>query len=109
MSTQDPQPDTSNNEAQDAAQGVALGALKYGFLHVKTLAAGWGAERAKGFKPIGTFLDRSKLSLPSGASDLVSRVKTNLTYFQTNYLLVFVFLLVLGVYVLSFIFIMICD
>jgi len=58
----------------------------------------WREERMKTFRPMGTFLSRDKLSLPA-PSELVSRVKTNLVYFQTNYFLLFALLGIYCVYV----------
>ena len=54
----------------------------------------WKDERMKSLRPMGSFLSRDKLSLPA-PSEIVHRVRTNLTYFQTNY---FVLFAVLGVY-----------
>lgn len=39
-------------------------------------------------RPVGSFFDRSRLSLPK-LTEIPSRFKTNIAYFQTNYLLVF--------------------
>lgn len=58
----------------------------------------WKEERMKTFRPMGTFLSRDKLSLPA-PSELVSRVRTNLVYFQTNYFLLFALLGLYCVYV----------
>lgn len=54
----------------------------------------WKDERMKSFRPMSSFLSRDKLSMPA-PSDVVTRVRTNLTYFQTNY---FVLFAVLGLY-----------
>jgi len=42
-------------------------------------------------RPVGSFFDRSKLSLPA-LTQVVSRLKANVAYFQSNYLLVFLVL-----------------
>jgi len=47
----------------------------------------WKDERFKTFRPMGEFFNRSKLSIP-GPTEIFSRAKQNLAYFQTNYLLV---------------------
>jgi hypothetical protein len=54
----------------------------------------WKDERMKSLRPMGSFLSRDKLSFPA-PTELASRVKTNLLYFQTNY---FVLFAVLGLY-----------
>lgn len=54
----------------------------------------WKNERMQTLRPMSSFLSRDKLSLPA-PTELLSRVKTNLFYFQTNYFILFA---VLGIY-----------
>lgn len=78
--------DESASNNQTSNESVPSG-FSIGFEFLKKTALGWKDERLKTFRPISSFLDRSKLSLPG--SDALNRMKTNLSYFQTNYILVF--------------------
>lgn len=60
----------------------------------------WKDERMKSLRPMGAFLSREKLSMPA-PSEVVTRVRTNLTYFQTNYFVLFGVLGLYCVYVLQ--------
>ncbi|KAF9936676.1 hypothetical protein BGZ75_007054 [Mortierella antarctica] len=46
-------------------------------------------ERLSSLRPVSEFFDRNRLSMPSGFSSVTSRFNYNLTYFQGNYLLMF--------------------
>lgn len=58
----------------------------------------WKDERLKSFRPVGTFLSREKLSFPP-PTEVMTRVRTNLVYFQTNYFALFALLGLFCVYV----------
>lgn len=60
----------------------------------KDMFFSWKTERGKNLRKWGQFCDRSKFLLPR-PTQVLQRLKTNLSYFQTNYLIVF---LVLTVY-----------
>eukprot|EP01122_Echinamoeba_exundans_P004798 TRINITY_DN1502_c0_g1_i2.p2 TRINITY_DN1502_c0_g1~~TRINITY_DN1502_c0_g1_i2.p2 ORF type:complete len:280 (+),score=40.01 TRINITY_DN1502_c0_g1_i2:110-841(+) len=51
----------------------------------------WKDERLKTFRPISEFTDKTRFALPP-PTQLFTRIKTNLFYFQSNYVAVFVFL-----------------
>ncbi|CAG8659906.1 8427_t:CDS:2, partial [Ambispora gerdemannii] len=51
-------------------------------------------ERMGNFRPIGEFLDRNRLSKPNGVGEITQRLSYNLTYFQSNYILVVLGLLI---------------
>lgn len=108
-----PQPQPESSDASTSSTEAAFSAF-YLFSGARQMTKQWIENRAQGFKSLGTFLDKSKISLPPlNVTEAVGRVKTNLTYFQTNYLLVFVFLFILGVYVdisnLIFVFLTLFD
>jgi len=48
----------------------------------------WKDERFQSFRPVSEFFNRSKISLPK-PTEVVTRVKQNLIWYQTNYLAVF--------------------
>ncbi|KAK3641374.1 Prenylated Rab acceptor 1 [Elasticomyces elasticus] len=50
------------------------------------------ANRFANLKPIGEFLDIKRISKPSNMSDLQTRVNWNLSYFSSNYAVLFVML-----------------
>ena len=50
------------------------------------------ATRFANLKPISEFLDLKRLSKPANVADVQSRVNYNLSYFQSNYAVVFVML-----------------
>lgn len=51
----------------------------------------WRDERLKTFRPISEFTDKTRFALPP-PTQIYSRLKTNLYYFQSNYVAVFVLL-----------------
>ncbi|KAG0325044.1 hypothetical protein BG004_003316, partial [Podila humilis] len=46
-------------------------------------------ERLSSLRPLSEFFDRNRLSQPNGFSNVTSRLNYNLTYFQGNYLIIF--------------------
>ena len=50
------------------------------------------AARFSNLKPISEFLDLKRLSKPANATDVQSRINYNLSYFSSNYAVVFVML-----------------
>lgn len=88
--------DESASNNQNTNESVPSG-FSIGFEFLKKSALGWKDERLKTFRPVSSFLDRSKLSMPG--SDALHRIKTNLSYFQTNYIMVFFVLSLYCLYV----------
>jgi len=62
-----------------------------GFGRAKELFFSWKTERGKNLRKWGSFMDRSKFSLPK-PTHIPYRIKTNLSFFQTNYVIVFLIL-----------------
>ncbi len=52
----------------------------------------WIKTRRASLKPWNEFISFGKFKKPTGVGQIGSRLVKNLTYFQTNYLFVFVFL-----------------
>lgn len=75
---------------KDTAEVVA----QVGTNRLKEMFSKWKNERMQSMKSWSLFCDKTKLSFPK-ITDIVSRLKSNLIYFQTNYVIVF---LVLGIY-----------
>lgn len=72
--------------------------------YMKQTFTGWKDERLKNFRPLSSFLNRDNISLPK-VTEVPKRISRNLTYYQTNYIVVFLLLSLYGAYVNNFIFI----
>jgi len=58
---------------------------------VKGYVTNWLGARTKHFRPMGSFCNKERLSCPR-PKEVITRVRTNLIFYQSNYLLVFFFL-----------------
>ncbi|KAF9297506.1 hypothetical protein BGZ74_009783 [Mortierella antarctica] len=47
-------------------------------------------ERLSSLRPVSEFFDKNRFSQPNGLSNVTSRLNYNLTYFQGNYLIIFI-------------------
>jgi len=74
-----------------SASGNSLSNLTSMGTYLGSYLGQWKNERMKTLRPVGSFFDRSRLSLPR-PTELLSRVRSNFAYFQTNYVLVFLVL-----------------
>ncbi|CAG8712961.1 1442_t:CDS:2, partial [Ambispora leptoticha] len=45
-------------------------------------------ERLGNLRPVGEFFDRNRISKPNGMAAITQRLSYNLTYFQSNYILI---------------------
>jgi len=59
---------------------------------VKQAFFSWKTERGKNLRKWGNFFDKSRFSIPKKSSQVLSRLKKNVKYFQTNYILIFLLL-----------------
>jgi hypothetical protein len=75
-------------EATEAVAAAGTNRLKEMFLRWKDETFSF-----KSMRSWSVFCDRSKLSLPK-VGDIFVRVKSNLVHFQTNYVIIFVLLVV---------------
>jgi len=108
MATVDPtSPDLSSERAQlsipspsgasllssspTAATNLAASALTS---YVHNTLMNWRDERLQGFQPLSLFFKKERFALPK-RNELSQRVRANLKYFQTNYLLLFGLLTIL--------------
>ncbi|KAG9299937.1 hypothetical protein G9A89_009665 [Geosiphon pyriformis] len=51
-------------------------------------------ERLGNLRPVGEFFDKNRLSKPNGIAAITQRLSYNLTYFQSNYILIVMGLLI---------------
>eukprot|EP01127_Copromyxa_protea_P009838 TRINITY_DN2348_c0_g1_i1.p1 TRINITY_DN2348_c0_g1~~TRINITY_DN2348_c0_g1_i1.p1 ORF type:complete len:244 (-),score=42.52 TRINITY_DN2348_c0_g1_i1:266-952(-) len=79
-STTTPQASPSESMRQTASNAV-LEAVKISLVN-------WKDDRFKTIRPFGEFFDKTKLSFPK-PTDVLTRMKNNLSYYQTNYIIVF--------------------
>eukprot|EP01130_Rhizamoeba_saxonica_P009181 TRINITY_DN3736_c0_g1_i1.p1 TRINITY_DN3736_c0_g1~~TRINITY_DN3736_c0_g1_i1.p1 ORF type:complete len:196 (+),score=18.12 TRINITY_DN3736_c0_g1_i1:88-675(+) len=82
--TENEMPQTNTNNAAMLLATSAFSSLK-------------NAVNLANIKPVGGFLDKDKISLPA-ITDIPSRVKTNLVYYHTNYIMIFLVLAVVSAF-----------
>merc|ERR1712223_438529 len=58
----------------------------------KSLVKDWLAKRRESLRPVGTFFNTSNFQVPPSAGRLSKRLYKNVEYFQSNYMLVFLVL-----------------
>jgi len=81
----------SNSVLGEQASPLAQAAVAMGTNRLKEMFSHWKSERMGSMRGWGLFCDRSKFGPPKIA-EIYSRMKNNVQYFQTNYILVFVLL-----------------
>ncbi|RIB18356.1 PRA1 family protein [Gigaspora rosea] len=59
-----------------------------------TLLNRFKSERLGNIRPMGEFFDRNRISKPNGMGDIAHRLSYNLTYFQSNYIIIVIGLLI---------------
>lgn len=103
-------PQLTSSSAPSSSFGVGSFTANALLEAAKNHASQWKDERFKTFRPLGEFFNRSNMSFPAvillfisplifQLTAILPRLKQNIVYYQTNYLLVFFVLSIYSAYV----------
>merc|ERR1712038_1593591 len=77
------------DEKEKAESGMSLSVAQ-------PLVREWLAKRRANLRPVGTFFNTANFQVPPSAGRLSKRLVKNVDYFQSNYVLVFLLLVIAG-------------
>eukprot|EP01090_Pellita_catalonica_P011860 TRINITY_DN2448_c0_g1_i2.p1 TRINITY_DN2448_c0_g1~~TRINITY_DN2448_c0_g1_i2.p1 ORF type:complete len:188 (+),score=2.66 TRINITY_DN2448_c0_g1_i2:39-602(+) len=82
--------DVAEKTGFEGGFGLSLDSLPKDTAQAKEWVMGQASSHMKTLRSWGEFFDRHHFKLPSDAASVSSRIISNYSYFQTNYLLIFI-------------------